>query len=144
MKNALTRSIFELEKCSFFFKWVRISPEIDSYHHQCCFPDKMSYNPTFLVKIDIFTDRTFCSPTLQRKFSEFSPLTLQALQPILKYFLDPPPGFKNRSPNFDVQEKSIISKLLMNPFKKSELINIVEKKSIIESDRYGCLIPCLF
>ena len=32
-KNALTRSVFELEKC-FFFKWVRISPEIDWYHYQ--------------------------------------------------------------------------------------------------------------
>ena len=25
----------------------------------------MSYDPTFLVKIDILTDRTFCSPTVQ-------------------------------------------------------------------------------
>ena len=48
----------------FFFKWVRISPEIDWYHHQCCFPDKMSYDPTFLVKNDILTDSTFCSPTV--------------------------------------------------------------------------------
>ena len=32
-KNALTLSIFELEKC-YFFKQVRISPEIDWYHYQ--------------------------------------------------------------------------------------------------------------
>ena len=67
LKNSLTRPFFELEKCSFFFKWVRISPEIDWYHYQCCFPDKMSYYPTFLVNIDVFTDRTFCSPTVQYK-----------------------------------------------------------------------------
>ena len=34
---ALTRSVFELEKC-FFFKWVRISPEIDWYHYQGASP----------------------------------------------------------------------------------------------------------
>ena len=33
IKNALTRSIFELEKCS-FWKWVRTSQEIDRYHYQ--------------------------------------------------------------------------------------------------------------
>ena len=32
-KNALTQSIFEVEKCS-FFTLVRISPEIDWYHYQ--------------------------------------------------------------------------------------------------------------
>ena len=32
--NTPTLSIFELEKCSFFFKQVRISPEIDWYHYQ--------------------------------------------------------------------------------------------------------------
>ena len=47
---------------------VRISPEIDWYHYQCCFPDKMSYEPTFLVKIDSLTDRTFCSPTVNCRF----------------------------------------------------------------------------
>ena len=33
-KNALTQSIFELEKC-LFLKLVRISPEIHSFHFQC-------------------------------------------------------------------------------------------------------------
>ena len=33
-ENALTRSFFDLEKCSFFLKWVRILPEIDWYHYQ--------------------------------------------------------------------------------------------------------------
>ena len=28
-KTALTRSIFELEKCIIFFKWARIFPETD-------------------------------------------------------------------------------------------------------------------
>ena len=32
-KNALIRSIFELKNV-LFFKWVRISPEMDWYHHQ--------------------------------------------------------------------------------------------------------------
>ena len=41
---ALTLSIFELEKCS-FFKWVRISPEIDWYHYQGASPA-----PTCIVK----------------------------------------------------------------------------------------------
>ena len=36
-KNALIRSVFELEKC-FFFKRVRISPEIDWYHYQGASP----------------------------------------------------------------------------------------------------------
>ena len=35
-KNALTGSIFELKIC--FFKWVRISPEIDWYHYQAASP----------------------------------------------------------------------------------------------------------
>ena len=39
-KNAQTRPIFELEKCS-FFKWVRISPEIDLYHYQGASPAHM-------------------------------------------------------------------------------------------------------
>ena len=33
-KNSLTRSVLELEFFFFFFKWVRISPEIDWYHYQ--------------------------------------------------------------------------------------------------------------
>ena len=33
IKNALTQANFELEKY-FFFKWDRISPEIDWYHYQ--------------------------------------------------------------------------------------------------------------
>ena len=63
-ENKLNSVSFWARKMFFFFKWVRISPEIDWYHHQWCFPDKMSYDPTFLVKIDILTDRTFCSPTV--------------------------------------------------------------------------------
>ena len=43
-KNALTQSIFELEKCS-FFRWVRILPEIDWYHYQSA-----SLAPTCLVQ----------------------------------------------------------------------------------------------
>ena len=67
IKTSLTQSFFELEGCS-FFQWVRMLPEIDWYHYQCCFPDKMSYDPTFLVKIDSLTDRTFCSPTVNCRF----------------------------------------------------------------------------
>ena len=37
MSNALTRSIFELEKCS-LFNWVRSLPEIDWYHYQGAYP----------------------------------------------------------------------------------------------------------
>ena len=37
LENALTRLIFELEKCS-FFKWVRIFPEIYWYHYQGASP----------------------------------------------------------------------------------------------------------
>ena len=39
-KNALTWSMFELQKC-IFFKWVRILPEIDWYHYQCASPAPM-------------------------------------------------------------------------------------------------------
>ena len=43
-KNALIlRSLFELEKC--FFKWVRISPEIDWYHYKGTIPA-----PTCIVR----------------------------------------------------------------------------------------------
>ena len=50
IKNALTRSIFELEKCSFFFKWVRILPEIDWYHYQAPSPA-----PTGIVRLQTWT-----------------------------------------------------------------------------------------
>ena len=50
IKNALTWSIFELEKCSFFFKWVRISPEIDWYHYQGASPA-----PTCIVRHQTMT-----------------------------------------------------------------------------------------
>ena len=44
IKNALTRSIFELEKCS-FFKWVRLSPKIDWYHYQGAKSGTYVYSP---------------------------------------------------------------------------------------------------
>ena len=50
-KKPLTRSVFELEKCSFFFKWVRISPEIDWYHYQGANPA-----PTCKVRHQIMTN----------------------------------------------------------------------------------------
>ena len=51
------------------FKWVRISPEFN------CFPDKMSYDPPFLLKIDILTDVTFSSPTVDSAvYVSLSPL----------------------------------------------------------------------
>ena len=48
-KNALDQSIFEHEKC-FFFKWVRISPEIDWYHYQGA-----SLEPTCIVRHQTIT-----------------------------------------------------------------------------------------
>ena len=48
--NSLTRAVFEVEKCFFFFKWVRISPEIDWYHYQGASPA-----PTCIVRHQTMT-----------------------------------------------------------------------------------------
>ena len=48
-KNAQTRPIFELEKCS-FFKWVRIGPEIDWYYYPGACPA-----PTCIVRHQTMT-----------------------------------------------------------------------------------------
>ena len=49
-KNGLTSSVVELEKCSFFLKWVRISPEIDWCHYQGASPA-----PTCIVRHQTMT-----------------------------------------------------------------------------------------
>ena len=50
----------------FFFKWVRISPEIDWYHYPYCFSDKMNYYPTilseYLTILDIFVIGPYALP----------------------------------------------------------------------------------
>ena len=54
IKNALTRSVFELEKCSsFFFKWVRVLPEIDWYHFQGASPASNIDKDPYKVKCHI-------------------------------------------------------------------------------------------
>ena len=66
-KQAYLGQFLSYKNVILFFKWVRILPEIDWHHYQCCFPNKMRYDMIFLVEIDILTARPFCSSGIQRE-----------------------------------------------------------------------------
>ena len=55
---------FWTRKIFFFFNGSKFLQKLIGTIISAVFP-KMSYDLTFLVKIDILTDRTFCSPTVQ-------------------------------------------------------------------------------
>ena len=79
LQIALTQSIFELEKCS-FFKQFRMLPEIDGYHHKCT-----NASPMGVVRHLINTHSFSRSPTYENSvkminfFKPFPYLTTQII-----------------------------------------------------------------